>query len=148
MCKRIFNFKLQLSRYWQISNFSWYCPKFLIFTKIVIFQVYLQLFIPIVSSYQFYDRDMPGILFFHFCQLWGVNRILAFTLAMSIFWYSFMYNDGPFLWQNWMYLVCFAEYHTIFKCLLPSPLRWWLPSWIIVSCCCCGWWWAWTTSCD
>ena len=39
-----FKFELQLSSYWQSIKFSRYCPKFHIFTKIVIFQVYLQLF--------------------------------------------------------------------------------------------------------
>ena len=49
MCKRIFKLELQLSSYWQNIKFSRYCPKFHIFTKIVIFQVYV--------------RDMSGILF-------------------------------------------------------------------------------------
>ena len=37
MCKRIFKFDLQSSSYWQNIKFSHYCPKFYIFTKIVIF---------------------------------------------------------------------------------------------------------------
>ena len=41
MCKRIFRFELQLSSYWQNIKFSQYCPKFQIFTNIVIFKVYL-----------------------------------------------------------------------------------------------------------
>ena len=40
--KEFFKFELQWSSYWQNINFSRYCPKFHIFTKIVIFQVYLQ----------------------------------------------------------------------------------------------------------
>ena len=39
MCKRIFRFKLWLSSYWQNIKFSRNCPKFHIFTKIVIFKV-------------------------------------------------------------------------------------------------------------
>ena len=74
MCKRIFKSELQLSSYWQNIKFSWYCPKFYIFTKIVIFQVYLQLFlVPLLHPYKFYGRNMSEILFFHFCQLWAVN---------------------------------------------------------------------------
>ena len=38
------------SSYWQNIRFSRYCPKFHIFTQIVIFQVYLQLFKPTASS--------------------------------------------------------------------------------------------------
>ena len=40
----------ELSSYWQNIKFSRYCPKFHIFTKMVIFQVYLQLFRPTASS--------------------------------------------------------------------------------------------------
>ena len=52
LCKRIFEFELQssASSYWQKIKFSQYCPKFHIFAKIVIFQVYLQLFRPTASS--------------------------------------------------------------------------------------------------
>ena len=67
MYKRIFKFELQLSSYWQNIKFSRYCPKFHIFTKIIIFQVYLQLFRP-TASCKFYDRDMSGILFFIFAS--------------------------------------------------------------------------------
>ena len=50
MCKKSFKFELLLSSYWQNINFSRYCPKFHIFIKIVIFQIYLQLFRPTASS--------------------------------------------------------------------------------------------------
>ena len=56
MCKRIFKFELQLSSYWQNTKFSRYCPKFHILTKIVIFQVYLQLFRPTASSLYIYQE--------------------------------------------------------------------------------------------
>ena len=74
MCKRIFKFELQLSSYWQNIKFSRNCLKFNIFTKIVIFQVYLQLFRP---TYKFNDRDMSGILFFIFasCEPLGRNEM-------------------------------------------------------------------------
>ena len=69
VCKRIFKFKLQLISYWQNVKFSRYCPKFHIFTKIVIFQVFLTLFRPNASSlYNFYGRGMSGILFFIFAS--------------------------------------------------------------------------------
>ena len=48
--KEFLRFELQLSSYGQNIKFSRNCPKFHIFTKIVIFQVYLQLFRPTASS--------------------------------------------------------------------------------------------------
>ena len=72
MCKRIFNFELQLSSYWQNIKFSWYCPKFHIFTKIIIFQVYLQLFRPTASSLYILWQGYVRNTLFHFCQLWAV----------------------------------------------------------------------------
>ena len=66
--KEIFRFELQLSSYWQNIKFSRYCPKFHIFTKIVIFKVYLQLFGPTLHPYKFYDRDVSGILFLIFAS--------------------------------------------------------------------------------
>ena len=48
--KEFFKFKLWLSSYWQNIKFSRYCPKFRIFTDIVIFQVFLQYFRPTASS--------------------------------------------------------------------------------------------------
>ena len=38
------------------------------FTKIVIFQVYLQLLDQLLHPYKFYGRDMSGILFFIFAS--------------------------------------------------------------------------------
>ena len=81
MCKRIFEFELQLRSYWQNIKFSRYCPKFPIFTNFVIFQVYLQTFetncfIPINFM------EGTGILFFHFCQLPPVKLVYsAFIFA-------------------------------------------------------------------
>ena len=49
-------------------KFSWNCPKFHIFTWIVIFQVYLQLLNQLLYSYKFHGKDMPGILFFIFAS--------------------------------------------------------------------------------
>ena len=68
MCKRIFQFEPQLSSYWQNIKFSRYCPKFHIFTKIVIFQVYLHLFRPTASSLLISWQDMSVILFFVFAS--------------------------------------------------------------------------------
>ena len=64
MCKRIFRFKLQPSSYWQNIKLSRNCPKFHIFTWIVIFQVYLQLFDQLLYPCKFYGRDMSGIFCF------------------------------------------------------------------------------------
>ena len=77
MCKRIFKFELQLSSYWPNFNFSRYCPKFHIFTNIVIFQVYLQLFRPTASSLQILWQEHVRNTLFHFCQLWAVNTDLS-----------------------------------------------------------------------
>ena len=63
----------QLSSYWQNIKFSWYCPKFHIFTKIVIFQVYLQLFRPTASSIYILWQGHVRNTLFHFCQLWAVK---------------------------------------------------------------------------
>ena len=73
MCKRIFKFELQLGSYWQNIKFSRYCPKFHIFTKIVIFKYICSFLDQLLHPYKFYGRDMLGILFFSFCQLWAVN---------------------------------------------------------------------------
>ena len=73
MCKRIFKFQLQLSSYWLNIKFSRNCPKFHIFTKIVIFQVYLQLFRPTASSLWISWQGHVRNTLFHFCQLWAVN---------------------------------------------------------------------------
>ena len=67
MCKRIFKFELQLRSYWQNIKFSWYCPKFPIFTNIVIFQVY-NFWDQLLHPYKFYGRDMSWILFFIFAS--------------------------------------------------------------------------------
>ena len=67
-------FELQLSSYWQNINFSRYCPKCHIFTKII-FQVYLQLFRPTASSLSILWQGHVRNTLFHFCQLWAVNQI-------------------------------------------------------------------------
>ena len=78
MCKRIFRFEPQSSSYWQNIRLSRNCPKFHIFTKIVILKVYLQLFRP--TAYKFYGSDMSGILFFNFasCEPLIMESILLF----------------------------------------------------------------------
>ena len=73
ICKRIFKFEPQLSSYWQNIKFSRYCPKFHTFTKIVTFQVYLQLFRPTASSLEISWHGHVRNTLFHFCQLWAVN---------------------------------------------------------------------------
>ena len=81
MCKRIFKFELQLSSYWQNIKFSRYCPKFHIFTNIVIFQVYLQFFRPTALSLWILWQGHVRNTLFHFCQLWAVN--CAFSLHVN-----------------------------------------------------------------
>ena len=67
--KEFFKFELQLSSYWQNINFSRYCPKFHIFTNIVIF--ICNFLDELLHPHKFYGRDMSGILFFIFasCEL-------------------------------------------------------------------------------
>ena len=80
VCKRIFfKFELQLSSYWQNIKFSRYWPKFHIFTNIVIFQVYLQLFRPTASSLEISRQGHVRNTLFHFCQLPPVNRVFMNT---------------------------------------------------------------------
>ena len=87
MCRRSFRFELQLNRYWQNINFSQNWPKFHIYTKVVIFQVYLHFLGQLLHPY---GRDMSGILFFIFasCEpLKGIQRALricASLWAMSL----------------------------------------------------------------
>ena len=61
----------EFSKFEQLLTKYHNCPKFHIFTNIVIFQVYLQLLRPTTSSLKFYDGDMSGILFliFAICKL-------------------------------------------------------------------------------
>ena len=71
--KECFKFKLWLSSYWQNINFSRYCPKFHIFTNMVIFQVFLQLLRPTASSLLISWQGHVRNTLFHFCQLPPVN---------------------------------------------------------------------------
>ena len=81
-CKRIFKFELQLSSYWQTIKFSQFCPKFHIFTKIIIFQVYLQLFRPTASSLEIVWQGHVRNTLLDFCQLWAVKCIKAWGLLI------------------------------------------------------------------
>ena len=82
ICKRIFRFKLQLSSYWQNIKFSRNCPKFHIFTLIVIFQVYYSNFLDkLLHPYKFHDRYMSGILFFIFPSCEPLIQLIPFYLA-------------------------------------------------------------------
>ena len=77
--KDFFKLERQLSSYWQNIKFSRYCPKFHIFTKIVIFQVYLQLFRPTASSLWILWQGHVRNTLFHFCQLPPVKVPFAVT---------------------------------------------------------------------
>ena len=104
MCKRIFIFELQLSSYWQNIKFSRYCPKFHIFTNIVIFQVYLQLLDQLLHPYKFYGRDMSGILFFYFCQMWAIKLFLSplplskHLLFLVLCWRRYNFTSACVIW--------------------------------------------------
>ena len=81
--KEIFKFELQLSSYWQNIKFSWYCPKFHIITKIIIFQVYLQLFRPTASSLSILWQGHVRNTLFQFCQLWAINSNIVTIIIKS-----------------------------------------------------------------
>ena len=84
MCKRIFKFELQLSSYTQNIKFSRYCPKFHIFTNIVIFQVYLQLFRTTASSLYISWQGHIRNTLFHFCQLPPVKDVCVLAIVKSM----------------------------------------------------------------
>ena len=73
MCKRIFKFELQLSSYSQNIKFSRYCPKFHIFTNIVIFKYICNFLDQLFDPYKFHGRNMSGILFFIFASCHPLN---------------------------------------------------------------------------
>ena len=88
MCKRIFKFELQLCSYRQNIKLARYCPKFHIFTKIVIFQVqkvYLHLFRPNASIPEILWQGHIRNTLFHFCQLWAVNKHTIQTILLGCF---------------------------------------------------------------
>ena len=85
--KEFFKFELKLSSYWQNIKFSRYCPKFHIFTNIVIYQVFLQLFRPTASSLQISWQGHVRNTLFHFCQLPPVNTV---NIQM-IMWYKHVF---------------------------------------------------------
>ena len=64
--KEFLNSSFELSSYWQNIKFSRYCPKFHIFTKIVIFKYICNFLDQLLLPYKFYGGDMSGILFFIF----------------------------------------------------------------------------------
>ena len=70
MCKR--TFILELFNYCQQNNkFSQNCPKFHIFTKIIILKVFWKYLDKLLLPCNFYGRDMLGIYVFIFpsCEL-------------------------------------------------------------------------------
>ena len=127
MCKRVFKFELQLRSYWQNIKFSRYCSKFHIFIKIVIFQVYLQLFRPTASAlYILWQGHIRNTLF-HFCQLWAVNHIYIryvshnvqndFKMRISTVDMTKISNI-----KNWD--ICWGHICSFRQ--VPPPLMWWV----------------------
>ena len=92
--KEFFIFELQLSSYWQNIKFSRYCPKLHIFTKIVIFQVYLQLFRPTASSLKISSQGHVRNTLFHFCQLWAVKGTNGRQKTYEIFYVYCIFYSG------------------------------------------------------
>ena len=73
MCKRIFRFKLSLSSYCQ--NIKYKLPKISHIYKYRNFLSIIRFFLDQLLLHQkkFHDRNMWGMYFFIFCQLWAVN---------------------------------------------------------------------------
>ena len=98
MCKRIFKFELQFSSYWQNIKISRYCPKFHIFTNIVIFKYICNFLDQLLHPYKFYGRDMSGILFFIFASCHPLNNITIYPSATIH--HKGAINQQQFLVQN------------------------------------------------
>ena len=79
MCKRIFKFELQLSSDRQNIKFSRYCPKFHIFTNIIIFKYICNFLDPLLHPYKFYGRDVSGILFSIFASCQPLTLLCLFS---------------------------------------------------------------------
>ena len=87
MCKRIFRFELQLSCYWQNIKFSRNCSKSTILQISYLFKsIFATFLITCFNPIHFMDmmRDMSGILFFHFCQLWAVKGLNFDSKLLSL----------------------------------------------------------------
>ena len=126
MYKRMFKFELQLSSYWQNIKFLRYCPKFHIFTNIVIFKVYLQLFRPTASFLlNFYGRDLSRIFFFFFANCERLKLLISlfendyrqFQTVFRLFKYealvkaSVLKCEGKFIWRL---IVTFIYFFVLF----------------------------------
>ena len=103
MCKRIFRFELQLSSYWQNIKFSRNCPKFQIFTRIVIFQEYLHFLDHLLHPYKFHGSDMSGILFFMFVSCKPLIHMLYVTCSLMKFMIGLHSAKLRCNWWRWMY---------------------------------------------
>ena len=82
--KKKIKFELQLSSYWQNIKFSRFCPKFHIFTKIVIvvFLQFLRLLDQLLHPYKFYGRGISGILFFIFTSCEPLTPLTVLLLLV------------------------------------------------------------------
>ena len=97
--KEFFKFKLKLRSYWQNIKFSRYCPKFHIFTNIVIFQVFLQHFRPTASSLLISWQGHVRNTLFHFCQLppvkieymWVCVQNLMFVIVILLILHTYLF---------------------------------------------------------
>ena len=79
MYKRIFEFELQLSSYWQNIKFSRNWPKFHIFANIVIFKYICNFLDQLLHPYKWYGSGMSGILFFIFATCEPLRPIIRFA---------------------------------------------------------------------
>ena len=95
--KEFLKFELQLSSYWQNIKFSRYCPKFHIFTNIVIFKYFCNFLDQMLHPYKFHGRDMSGILFFIFASCHPLNHTPKTIWLPLIFdQYSYAHHHPSF----------------------------------------------------
>ena len=120
VCKRIFKIQALIKQLLTKYQFSRYWPKFHIFTNIVIFQVFLQLFRPTASSLQISWQGHVRNTLFHFCQLPLVNQqqLNAHNWTSCFLFSSLLacFTVWPCFSVVYCCTFCFVSGHTVCVC--------------------------------
>ena len=114
MCKRIFRFEHSWSIYWQNINFSWNCPKFHIFAKIIIFKYNWTFLDQLLLPYKFYGSDMWRIPSFIFAS--------REPLSLLSWVFNHVTNRVCHIWCNF-YPDCMYQTAVIFGTLKDGSLE-------------------------
>ena len=99
MCKRICKFERQLSSYWQNIKFSQYCPKFHIFTKIIVFKNICNSLDHVLHSlYILWQGHVRNTLFFFIFASCEPLSMISGPLALYQLqlWLTFHHNSAQF----------------------------------------------------